>query len=428
MKTPLVAAVCAAAAAAAFVAGRATASSSAADAPHDAGETARLTREVEDLTRKLADERARRPREGAGRARARDDAASESAADPAAAPSETAAPAAAPDAEPAAFSLEGVTDPAEASKRFMAFVDAQLKRGDAGFAAILRALDTLWKDKEKVQALFGDESAAARELYPWIRFLVAHESGVIDLNEYVFRTMAENPSAFAATADANQLEVFTEALGILMPGAVPDDRLTRLRGYAEKILATPESEQPKAIRGNRSEIERLLARFWSAPVTAEQALEKLKSGDVPPRDLVRYLRMVPPEAAALLDVTALVIPPLRQGNFEVVRWLGAPPLDRVDFARLDQAVLEGVESGKTGWPQFSTYAQRSGRKQWADLRPLFDRALGQGERSSAVALQALASGLPANLRPDKAYVESLLARSDVPEATQNQLKNTYGIK
>ena len=429
MKTPLVAAVCALAVAGAFAAGWAMSGARApAEAPPDPHEKEQLVREIADLTHRLDEERSRRPRGEGGRARSRDEEPQESAAAVEAAPSAPAMAEAAPSGEPLAFSLEGVTDPADASKKFMAFVEANLGRGDAGFAAILQALDGVWKDKEKMRVLFADEAAAARELYPWIKMLVKREAQVLDLNEYVFRTMAEKPSEFANFTESNQLEIFTEGLGFLTPGAVSEDRLARLRGYAEKIIATPEDQQPKAIRGNRSEIERLLERFWAAPITPEQALEKLKSGDVSARDLVKYLRMVPPDAAALIDVTALVVPHVKQGSYDVLRWLGTPPLDHLDYARLDQAVLEGVESGKTNWQQLATYAQRSGRKQWADLRPLFDRALAGRERSVSAALQALSSGmLPGNLRPDKAYVEALLSRSDIPEATQNQLKALYNI-
>ncbi len=429
MQTPLAAVLCVVAAGAAFAAGWSMSGARSSDgSPHEAVETATLQREVDALHRQLADERARKARGEGTRVRSRESEAEETTATVEAAAAGTITPAAAPGGEPAAFSLEGVTDAADASKKFMAFVEAQLARGDAGFAAILQALDSLWRDKEKMQALFADEGAASRQLYPWIKLLVERDAQVIDLTEYVFKKMAEDPKSFANTANPNELEIFTEGMGFLMPGAVPADRLARLRGYAEKMLATPESEQPEALRGNRNEIERLLARYWAEPITAEQALEKLKSGDVPPRELVKYLRMAPPDALALIDVTALVAPHVRQGNWDVLRWLGSPPLDHLDLARLDQAALEGVDSGKTNWPQLAQYAQRRGSKQWADVRPFIDRALAQGERTSAAALQVVASGMLAGtLRPDKAYVETLLTRTDVPEAVQNQLKALYDL-
>jgi hypothetical protein len=429
MKPPLVAVLCLAAAGAAFAAGWSMSGArSDGGSPEDSVESARLAREVEDLQRQLGEERARRPRAESARARSREETPTESAAPIGAAAAEAPSPDAAPGGEVAAFSLEGVTDAADASKKFMSFVEAQLKRGEPGFAAILQALDGLFKEKEKMQALFSDEAAASRQLYPWVKLLVNHDAQVIDLTEYVFKSMAENPAAFADMSEPKQLEIFTEGLGFLMPGAVPDERLARMRGYAEKILATPESEQSKAIRGNRSDIERLLARFWATPITPEEALEKLKAGDVAPRDLVKYLRMVPREAAAMLDVTALVLPHVRQGSYEVIRWLGSPPFDRVDFSRVDHAMIESLEAGKSDVSQFATYSRSSGRKQWTELRPLFDRALGGGERSVTTALQVLASGmLPSNLRPDKPYVESLLTRTDVSEATRNQLRTQYGL-
>lgn len=428
MRTPLVAAAWVATIAGAFVAGRALAPERPPEREHaSAGDAIKLSQQVDDLERTIAKLEAKRAHRDGGRVRAGEETPSADAAPTQAAPA-SASSVAADVAAPAAFSLEGVTDAADASKKFMAFVEAQLKRGDTGFAAILQALDSLWKDQEKMKVLFADEGAASRLLYPWIKLLVQHDAQMTDLTEYVFRTMAENPSAFANTADSKELELFTEGLGFLMPGAVSEERLARLRGYAEKFLATPESDQPKALRGNRSEVERLLARFWSSPITPEQALEKLKAGDVPPRDLVKYLRMVPPEAAAMLDVTALVVPHVRQGSYDAMRWLGSPPLDHLDYSRLDPAVLEGVDAGKTNWSQLATYARIPGRKQWSEVRPLFDRALAGSERCVSTALQVLASGiLPSNLRPDKAYVESLLTRPDVPETMQNQLKAMYEV-
>jgi hypothetical protein len=439
MKPLVVAGVLVVVGVAAFFAGRSGAGEGggsdgdgAADGPASERERA-LAKEVEDLERRLAEEKARRGRGGdGGRARARS--AEETSGDAGApntgagggVPDPMAAPDAALDPE-AAFSLEGVSDGREASQRMMQFAKAQLGRGDAGFAAILKAMDALLADKDRMRSLFSDETAASRELYPWIKLMVEREAQMLDLNEYVFRTMAENPQQFAASAGDDALEIFTEGFAFVLPGAVPEERLARMRGYAKKILATPESEQPDAVRRSRRDLERLVERFWAEPVTLEQALAKLRAGEVEPRDLVRYLRMLPPDVAATLDVTALAVPHVRSGDYALIRMLGVPPLNNLDVARLDAAVLEGIEAEEFASHFLGQYLSRTGRTSWSDARAFFERALGQGETVRRVAMQALTQ-LPPNLRPDKSWVEDLLRRGGVPEVTEKQLRATFGLR
>lgn len=436
MKPMVVAILLAVVAGAAFLVGRSLAEGGAGagaaggEGPATERELA-LESQVEDLKSRLAEERSRRARGGDG-GRARIAEAEASDALPAPPPNDlagAAADAAAAPVDPAApFTLEGVSSAREASQRFMDFVEAQLGRGDAGFAAILDAVAAVWKDKQAIESLFSDEAAAARELYPWIKLMVQREPQMLDLNEYVFKTMAEKPQQFASFTDDNALEIFTEGFAFVLPGAIPEDRMARMRGYAKKILATPEGDQPKAVRGNRSEIERLLSRFWMEPITPEQALAKLRSGDVEPRELVRFLRMLPPDVAATLDVTALAAAQVRDGSWEVVRLLGTPPLDKLDVARLDAAALEALDASKMQGHMVGQYLQRTGRSNWADARAFVDRAAGQGERTQTAIVQALAFGMPQHLRPDKAYVEDLLTRVTVNDALKQQIRNNYGIK
>lgn len=439
MKGPLLLVVGGLAVGVAFFAGRMSGGDEgggSATAP-DAADAGRFERRIEELTKQLAAERARRAANepATGRVRAGRADASASGDEPASPAGETSAHGAtettgtapATDA-PAKFTLEGVTSAEEGSKRFMAFADAQLSRGPDGYDAILDAMGEIYKERKNIEALFGDEATATRHLYPWIRFLVDREKPVVDMSEHLFRRMAEKPESFANVPSNNVLEPFSEGVGVLLPGIVDDARLATFRAYAEKILATPADQQPPALRGTRNDIERLLARFWAAPVSAEDALAKLKAGGVPTRDIARLVRAVPKDALASIDLTALVEPLLREGNQETFSVLRFMPSDQLDAARCDTALLAGLEAGKVQHYFLANTLQQLGRRQWSDVRNVFDRAFAGSDTARAAAADALTHYMSGNLRPDKAYVEDVISRGVLTDRAAASLRGAYGIK
>lgn len=406
----------------AFVLGGATAESTAPDpVPRDTAEVDRLRRKVTELEEKADAAKVRRD---TGPQR-REVVAAEAAPIPGALPEPE--PVASPDSAVGAFSLEGIDSPEEGSERLMAFLDAQFARGEAGFPAILEALGEIWQNREMVEGLFADEATATRFLYPWVKYLVEHEDHVLDFSEHLYKTMAENPGALARVPDDDVLEIFTEGVAILLPGAVPEERLARFREYGRKILETPETDQPQAVRQNRQEIERALAQFWAAPLTVEEALAKLRSGEVPPRELRRLLRLVPADALQGIDLTALLLPAISQGHNDVLRVLQQLPKDRLDLGRLDAAVEEAAASRSIhGW-FLSSYLQSTGRTKWMEIRPFMDRIIGRGEGAAVVAVQALAQFLPQGSRPEKEYMADLLARGAVPDGFEDIVRKAYGL-
>ena len=129
------------------------------------------------------------------------------------------------------------------------------------------------------------------------------------LNETIWKTMAENPSFFADAAK-DSLEVFTEGLGMVIPGVADEATMDRLRGYAHKILETPDDRLPPSIARSRRDIERLLPH-WAPVVTSAQALEMLKKG-VPPQEgsddaFAAARARLRPELVAGTGVLAIVI-------------------------------------------------------------------------------------------------------------------------
>jgi len=427
MKTAVIAGGWALSVVGAFLVGSVTSD----DAPERTGdadaEVDRLRGEVADLTGQLeqsADQRERA--DGGGRVRHAVSDTSKRAASTAAAARNAESDDEGEDVP--TFTLATATSGAEASREFMAFAEVQLARGEAGHVAIMDAIADIWTNREMMEKLFGDETQAVRELYPWIKFLVHHEEEVVGLSDYVFRTMAEDPMAFEKLPDDDILEMFTEGVAIILPGVIDEERLSVFRGYARQILETPKNEQPKAVSGNRNEIERLLARFWAAPIDPMEALAQLKAGTVPVEQISRMLQLVPPEMLGELDVTALIVPLLKSGDRNVLRVLRGNPNLRIEVWKTDQAVGEGLATGKvTAW-FLQSYFAAVGHKKWTDVRPFFDRALAAGGKSLAAAVQALSGHLRNDLKPDKAYIEDVLSRFRIDEGMATRLKAVYGIE
>jgi len=324
------------------------------------------------------------------------------------------------------FSFEGIESGRGFSEKLMAFVDGQLERGPEGFQAILDALALLTKSEDRLQALFPQEEGLYRELYPWLRFSVEREEKMVDLTEYVFKTMAVNPDAYREMDD-DPLELFTEAFAILLPGAIPNERLNAFRGYAARILETPEAQQPRAIQRNRREIKRALERYWAEPMSAEDALAKLRSGNLNEADAIRLLAALGPEELAQVDVNGLLAPLLEAGRFEAVRTIQTLPEGVADIRRLDASVLAGMEKNSRGW-FVRNYLDATGRQDWDGKRAFLDGAFLGGEKLQAAAAQVL-SEIGGKVTPEKkAYVADVLRRYSLPQAQANRLKQVYGIE
>ena len=338
---------------------------------------------------------------------------------------EPAPPADAPSpAGAAAFSLEGVSEAAELSKRLMDFADDQLGRGDEGYLALLQALHEMTQNKDLLRSL-GEEQMV-RELYPWIRFLVEHERETVGMAEWVFKSLAERPSTFAEIDD-DVLEIFTEGLGALLPGAVSPEHLDVLRGYAEKFLAIPEDQLPERMRRHRRDVERLLQRFWATPASQAEQIERLRAGTLAPDVALELLARVPSAEISGADVTSVVESAIGRADWRLSSVV-ARHRSLLDFARLDRALADAFASGKNVQPFFvRQYFEASGRKAWSEVQSFFDTALsGTAEKGRHAAAMALYH-LPEELQPPATYVADVLARYDLG-AIASALRTRHGLK
>jgi hypothetical protein len=390
-------------------------------------ETSRLRRENEDLRKRVellrvagrAEDPIRRPAEPG---RLDDDAAGGGGV--------RAAPAADDDSpiamDGALPSIEGVASAHELSALLMRFVDRELAKGPEGYRTLLRALAAIPEQEKTLERFFRDEATAFRELYPWVKFLVEREEQVLDVTEFVFRTMAEEPSFFEGMDD-NPFEVFTEGVAVLLPGAVPPERLERFRAHARKILAQPRDSYPDPIKDNWSDIKRALTRYWSEPVSTDEALEKLRAGGLDGGQALKLLSTLTPEQLRGIDVTALLAPALATGQYDAIRALRSLPPVPLDLNRLDATVLGAMQGGTAnGWFARS-YLEATRRNEWAKVRPFVESALASNEKARDAAVDTIIR-LPGSMRPSKDEVRDLLARYEIPEARARRLKGSYGIE
>ncbi len=318
------------------------------------------------------------------------------------------------------FTLEGVSTPDEAFDRLMAHVSALLARGEAGHLELLAFLDQHIVRNKSIEALFGSEQEAARFIYPMVKFLVDRDQQVLGVTETVFKTMAADPQAFA-DFDDDTLEVFTEGVAFILPGAVDEARMARFRSYASTILETPESEQPEAVSKNRRRIERVLG-FWAPRLEPEQALQRLQSGEATSQEVLALLKSLPADMRAQLDMGLLLAPIVASGDYRAIRMLGQVGVTSRDLTLLDRAAIEGMVAGKFNEWTLQQYLNGTGRGKWPAGQGLVEAALAEGDPARATAAMSLR-----RLGPPKDYVTWVLESYDLNEATRKRLAASFGL-
>lgn len=328
---------------------------------------------------------------------------------------EAAAPAPTATGDKPALDLSDVQTADELVARFLAYLEAALARGPDGHLDLLRTLDATLKDAEKTfERVAGrDEATASRLIYPLVRFAVLHEAQVVDVTETVFRAMAESPSSLA-DLDKNTLEIFTEGLGMVVPGAVDEDRLARLRGYVETVLATPQGSLPKSIEGNRGDLKRL-HRAWAPPMTLDEVVARLKRGDLPPEEVAALARRVPRDALAGLDLPGLLGPAIARGDHAALgalRGVGLPP---GDLAALDRQVLAGSAARDGGFVLQYLWATQRGN--WTQASSFVEAWFASGAADGPQAVAVVR-----NVGATADAVRDLIARHRLSEETRRALE------
>lgn len=319
------------------------------------------------------------------------------------------------------YTLDGVTTMEEASRRFMKFAAQKLAAGPEGQLELLRELDRIAQSPD-LQKLF-DEAAATQLIYPWLKFLVEREDQVVAMTETIYKTAAEDPAWFEGL-DKNTLEVFTEAVAIVLPGAVGEDQIERFRGYVGKILAMPEDSLPEALKRNTSELRRNL-KYWAGPVAVEDALKQLMDPNVSNAVKLDLLKRVDPNEVRGVDVVGIIVQALERDSYDAMRVVARFPLSGGDIVALDRAVLQGAKNGKMhGW-SLRCYLDATNRRKWDAARPFIEDGLRLGATAANVFAQVLA-WLPE--RPPDAFVVGVLETYELEEGTKTYLKQQFKLE
>lgn len=321
------------------------------------------------------------------------------------------------------FTLEGVTEPDEAMGRVMRHVAALLAKGKKGHLDLLRFLDEHVVENDDLERLLGSEAGLARFIYPWVEFTVHRKDQVVDLVETVYETIAANP-AFFDGFDDNTLEIFTEGASMVLPGAIDEQRLATFRAHARAILERPEEGLPEVVRAERRHIEQALAA-WAPRVSADEALEKLHSGELKGAEAVEVLRRLPPERLEGLDLGAILAPAVRTGDYRTLRALGHLPLEQRDVDLLDRSLLEAVEKGSINSWHVQQYLRSTKRDAWPSPKTLVEQGLARGGAAANVSADVLVRLDP---RPPTDYVRWVIDTYDLHEAMIVRLKAVFRLE
>ena len=256
-----------------------------------------------------------------------------------------------------------------------------------------------------------------------IKLLINNEQNVAATTETLFETMANEPEKFSEFDD-DTLEIFTEGAGMFMPAIMDEKRMEKMRGYAKKILETPEAQQPQSIQRNRRDIARLM-RYWQPPLSADEALAKLQAGEVSTEELRGLLSKLKPEHMSQLDLPALLGDLVAQGDYRAMAALGMAPLDARTLDALDQRFLEGAKTGSIHQWNVQYYLRSTKRTKWVDARTLVETGMDMGGKAATTFAGALVQ-LPE--KPDKDWVVWALSRYELPENTVQTLKRAFEIQ
>jgi hypothetical protein len=320
--------------------------------------------------------------------------------------------------------LEGVTTADEFMKRFLAFAAAQLAGGPAEHKALYKKLAELMTKEGDLERFFGSDEAALPYAYPMMRFAMDRDAQVVDMMETLLKTGAQEPAFFQGEEKDDALEMFVEGLGPLLPGAVGPERLERFRGHAKAILAQDENQQPKVLRGIRSDLERVLA-YWMPALSSPEALARIQEGGLKGRELLSLLRRLEPADRAKLDLPQLLGPYLEEGQTQVMFELGRLELQPSEIASLDERLFEGVVKRKVAEWQLNQWLQTTRRGGWPQARPFVEKGLRRGPPvSDAVALM-LRQVQPA---PPSSDVDDLLRGATVTERVAASVRSQFGLK
>jgi hypothetical protein len=305
-----------------------------------------------------------------------------------------------------------------ASMELMALAEEKLNGGPEAQLELLFAFEDVMK-MLRTHGVRDEE--LTRELYPWIKFLVAHEEQMISMTETVFKTMAEDPQALAGLDEGIALEIFTEGVAAILPGAIDEARLEEFRGYADLISERDDDVLP----GVKHDVERLRTRFWVQPISREEALEKLRAGAVEDAgDLSRVLNAVSEVDLAGFDVDQLIGPSLEKGQLDAFFMPSRFRLNAEAIAALDRRVARGADAGQINGHLIFLYLESTGRSAWANARTFLDRGLAEG---SAPFLEVLMHMDPNGGGPTREHVAALLARSSINEAIKQSIAARYGL-
>jgi len=310
---------------------------------------------------------------------------------------------------------EPEADPAgDPRLQLLAELETLLDRGD-----LVAVLEKIGDAGDRGRWLVEADSRTDRALrLLWLEYLLTNREQVLDLMEDFLHDAATAPEALPTDEEGfslGSIQAFDDLLYAL-PRLSSAQRLARFRGLLE------------GLRGSRGDPSSRLAEWdadaclvaWDDFADAEQALARLGSNRLDPREYLVLLGRVPAESrrnlAPLPILRRMIVAGASWQDFAQAARL-IPP-SAVDIAALDDVLFENRPA--MDYRGFGLYVGATGRARWPEGRAFIERCMAEAPGWRFPLLLSLNTHLPP---PPAEYVLGLLDRYDLGERNEEVIRN-----
>jgi len=257
----------------------------------------------------------------------------------------------------------------------------------------------------------------------WLERLLANRQEVLDRLEDLLGAVADRPETLPTEEEGLSLEALAafDDLLFALPRLSSPEQQRRFRDLLERIRASQDGLPDHLTCWD----EGGCLTVWDHFAGAEEAMDRLASNDLDPREYVVLLRQVPDEVRGGMEPLPILQRMIAAGStwrdfLDAARLL---PPNQADVQALDDLLFR--TQPQIDYRGFGLYACATDRARWPDGRSFVERCLEEVPRWRVPVLQSLRSYLPP---PPASYVQGVLDRYDLGEAFEEALRGTFHIR
>lgn len=314
---------------------------------------------------------------------------------------------------------EGAPKPAapeDASLRLLGELEELLQRGD-----LIEVLKRIQAAGDHGRWVIEPDTRRERALrLLWLEHLLAHRQEVLDQLEELLGVVATSPGTLPTEDEGfslGTLAAFDDLL-FALPRLASVEQRRRFRRLLERIHASGDDGPADW------DAEGCLVA-WDHFASAEEAIERLASADLDPREYLVLLRRVPEELRRRMDALPILQRMISAGStwrdfFDATRLI---PPSRADVEKLDDQLFR--ERPTIDYRGFGMYACATNRARWPDGQAFVERCMEKEPRWRFAVLLSFGSYLPP---PSAEVVQDLLNRYELREDQEKVIRRNYRIR